>query len=118
MNRGGEPAKIALGLLKLTVPLLVLHHDDDPLNPHAENLRYGDYADKADRARNRAKTSTGTVPVGKGNSRCSDTGELDEGEFAEDTEPGRTSREGSAVRWPPATPGTSLTCRTGHAGRL
>jgi hypothetical protein len=33
---------------------LVLHHDDDPLNPTAINLRYGDHAENAaDRIRNR-----------------------------------------------------------------
>jgi hypothetical protein len=44
--------------------LLVLHHDDDPLNPTPENLRYGTPAENAaDARRNRTKTKTGTVPV-------------------------------------------------------
>jgi hypothetical protein len=40
------------------------HHDDDPLNPTPENLRYGTPAESAGQARrNRTKTKTGTVPV-------------------------------------------------------
>jgi HNH endonuclease len=40
--------------------LLVLHHDDDPLNPNAENLRFGDHAENAaDARRNRAQASAG-----------------------------------------------------------
>ena len=40
--------------------LLVLHHDDDPENPDAENLRYGSHAENAaDRRRNR-RTGRGT----------------------------------------------------------
>jgi len=35
VNRGGEPAKIALGLLKLTVPCWPFADDDDPLDTPA-----------------------------------------------------------------------------------
>lgn len=38
------------------VGALVLHHDDDPLRPHAANLRYGSHRQNAaDRRRNRRK---------------------------------------------------------------
>jgi len=40
--------------------LLVLHHDDDPLNPRAENLRWGSPKENAaDARRNRIKTKAG-----------------------------------------------------------
>lgn len=48
--------------------LLVLHHDDDPDHPHAENLRFGTHADNAaDAKRNRASAGNGSA--GKENTK-------------------------------------------------
>jgi HNH endonuclease len=48
--------------------LLVLHHDDDPDHPHADNLRFGTHADNAaDAKRNRASAGNGSA--GKENTK-------------------------------------------------
>jgi hypothetical protein len=43
---------------------LVLHHDDDPDHPHADNLRYGTHADNAADARRNKTTRHGAGGVG------------------------------------------------------